>query len=117
KAINGGNVREDFLDPSILGEGTDWQDALFQTAGMQKHQVSLSGGSEKTTYYLSGERMLQDGIALGSGFERTSVRLNLDNKPRDWFAIGANFNFSQTDEQLASNNLNGNNLIMSAIQL
>src|SRR5688500_16331515 len=35
KAEVGGNVREDFLDPSILGEGTNWQDALFKSAAMQ----------------------------------------------------------------------------------
>jgi TonB-dependent starch-binding outer membrane protein SusC len=117
KAIAGGEVREDFLDPSILGEGTNWQDELFKSAVMQKHQISLSGGGDKSTFYLSGERMNQDGIALGSGFNRTSVRLNLDTKPRDWFTIGANLNYSQTNEKLASNNLNGNNLIVNAIQL
>ncbi len=117
KGIVGGDVREDFLDPSILGEGTNWQDELFRSAAMQKHQLTLSGGSEKTTFYLSGERMVQDGVALGSGFDRTSVRLNLDNKPRDWFSIGANINYAQTNEQLAANNLDGNNLIVNAIQL
>lgn len=117
KAIAGGEVREDFLDPSILGAGTNWQDALFTSAAMQKHQLSLSGGGEKTTFYFSGERMLQDGIALGSGFDRTSARINLDMKPRNWFSIGANANYAQTNEKLASNNLNGNNLIVNAIQL
>lgn len=117
KDIAGGDVREDFLDPSILGEGTNWQDALFQSAAMQKHQISLSGGSDKTTYFLSGERTVQEGVALGSGFERTSVRLNLDNKPRTWFSIGANINYAQTDEKLGSNDLNGNNLIVNAIRL
>lgn len=117
KAIAGGNVREDFLDPSILGEGTNWQNELFKSAAMQKHQVSVSGGGERTTFYVSGERMIQEGVALGSGFDRTSVRVNLDVKPRDWFTIGGNLNYSQTDEKLASNNLNGNNLIVNAIQL
>jgi TonB-linked SusC/RagA family outer membrane protein len=117
KAIAGGDVREDFLDPSILGEGTNWQDELFQSAVMQNHQLSLSGGTDKTTFYLSGERMIQEGVALGSGFDRTSARLNLDIKPRDWFSVGANLNFAQTNETLASNNLNGNNLIVNAIQL
>ncbi len=114
KEIAGGDVREDFLDPSILGEGTDWQDELFLSAAMQKHQLSLSGGGEKTTYYLSGERTTQDGVALGSGFERTSVRLNLDNKVRDWFSLGANFNVSQTDDQIATMQ---SNVIVNAIQL
>src|SRR5690606_9932294 len=109
KELAGGEVREDFRDPSILGEGTNWQDELFKSAAMQKHQVTVSGGGDKTTFYVSGERMLQDGVALGSGFERTSVRVNLDVKPRDWFYVGGNVNYAKTDETLASNNLNGNN--------
>src|SRR5690606_37044785 len=92
KELAGGEVREDFRDPSILGEGTNWQDELFKSAAMQKHQVTVSGGGDKTTFYVSGERMLQDGVALGSGFERTSVRVNLDVKPRDWFYVGGNVN-------------------------
>jgi TonB-linked SusC/RagA family outer membrane protein len=117
KAIAGGDVREDFLDPSILGGGTNWQNELFKSAAMQKHQLSVSGGGDKTTYYLSGERMIQDGVALGSGFDRTSVRLNLDTKPRDWFTLGATLNYSQTNDQLASNNLDGSNLIVNSIRL
>ncbi|WP_255478665.1 TonB-dependent receptor [Rufibacter sp. XAAS-G3-1] len=114
KAIAGGTVREEFRDPSLLGGGTDWQKELFQSAPMQKHQVSLSGGGEKTTYYLSGEYMNQEGIALGSGFNRYSVRLNLDNKAKDWLTIAGNFNYAQTDEQLASTQ---SNLISRAIRL
>jgi TonB-dependent starch-binding outer membrane protein SusC len=114
KAIAGGAVREDFLDPSILGEGTDWQDELFRSAAMQKHQLSASGGSDKTTYYLSAERMDQEGVALGSDFNRTSVRLNLDNKPRKWLSIGANVNVTQTDRKMSSTE---SDLITRAIQL
>jgi TonB-linked SusC/RagA family outer membrane protein len=44
----------EFKDPSLLGNGTDWQKELFKQSAMYKHQLSLSGGSEKTTYYLSG---------------------------------------------------------------
>jgi len=114
KAIAGGTVREEFLDPSLLGEGTNWQKELFTDAGMQKHQVSLSGGSDKTTYYLSGENLNQEGIALGSGFNRSSVRLNLDNQARKWLTLGANLSFSQTDEKLSTNQ---NSIITSAIQM
>lgn len=114
KAIAGGTVREDFLDPSILGEGTDWQEELFLSAAMQKHQVSASGGGEKTTFYLSGERMDQEGVALGSGFDRTSVRLNLDNKTRDWLSLGGNINVSQTNHKISATQ---SNVIVNAIQL
>lgn len=114
KAIAGGEVREDFLDPTILGEGTDWQDELFMNSAMQKHQVSVSGGGEKTTFYLSGERMDQEGVALGSGFDRTSIRLNLDNQPRKWLELGGNFNVSQTNERISATQ---SNVIVNAIQL
>ena len=114
KAIAGGTVREDFLDPSILGKGTDWQEELFMNAAMQKHQVSVSGGGDKTTFYLSGERMDQEGVSLGSGFDRSSVRLNLDNKTRDWLTLGGNFNYSQTNERISATQ---SNVIVNAIQL
>lgn len=114
KAIAGGTVREDFLDPSLLGEGTNWQDELFNSAAMQKHQLSVSGGGEKTTYYISGERMNQEGVALGSGFARTSIRLNIDNKIRKWLSMGGNFNVSQTDEKLATTQ---GSIIVNSIQL
>lgn len=114
KALNGGSVREDFLDPSILGAGTNWQKELFNNAAMNKHQLSLSGGSEKTTYYLSGEYLDQQGVAVGSGFDRGSIRLNLDNKARKWLNLGANFNFAQTNEQISATQWN---VITNAIQL
>lgn len=101
-AIEGGTTPGEFLDPSILGEGTDWQDALFRTTGMHKHQVSISGGSDKSTYYLSGEYLNQEGVALGSGFERYSFRLNADNKAFKWLNISENISYSQTKEQLSS---------------
>jgi TonB-dependent starch-binding outer membrane protein SusC len=115
--VNG--IREDFRDPSILGKGTDWQKALFQRAAMQKHQVAFSGGNEKSTFYLSGERMLQDGVGMGSGFKRTSVRLNTDSKIRKWLSIGTTINFAQTNLKVGTLGTSGiwNNLILNAAQL
>ncbi|HUS02746.1 MAG TPA: TonB-dependent receptor [Chitinophagaceae bacterium] len=103
-AIAGGTSPGQFLDPSLLGIGTDWQDELFNNAAMKKHQLSLSGGGSNTTYYMSGEYLNQEGVALGSGFKRYGVRLNLDNKPREWATIGANLSFNQTNENLTATN-------------
>ena len=102
--IAGGTTPNEFLDPSLLGAGTDWQDELFNRAAMNKHQLNLSGGNNNTTYYLSGEYLNQEGIASGSGFKRYSFRLNLDNKPREWATIGVNLSFNQTNENLAATN-------------
>ena len=113
-ALAGGTTPGEFLDPSLLGEGTDWQGELFNNAIMQKHQLSLSGGSNNTTYYMSGEYLTQDGVALGSGFDRYSFRLNLDNKPREWITLGANLSFNQTNEKLTTSS---ESVISDALQL
>ncbi|CAL1517165.1 TonB-dependent receptor [Chitinophaga sp. MM2321] len=113
-ALAGGGTPAEFLDPSLLGKGTDWQDVLFKNADMDKHQLSLSGGNDKTTYYLSGEYLKQDGIAAGSGFDRYGFRLNLDNKPREWATIGANLSFNQTNESLGTSQ---ENVISNALQI
>ncbi len=113
-AIAGGTTPEEFLDPSLLGKGTDWQEELFKSTPMSKHQLSLSGGNDKTTYYLSGEYLDQTGVALGSGFKRYGFRVNLDNKPREWVTIGTNLSFNQTDEDLTTSQ---ENTISDALQL
>jgi TonB-linked SusC/RagA family outer membrane protein len=117
--IAGGTTPNEFLDPSLLGEGTDWQKELFNNAAMNKHQLNLSGGSNNTTYYMSGEYLNQEGIALGSGFKRYSFRLNLDNKPREWATIGANLSFNQTNENLTTTNYGdaASPLIANALRL
>lgn len=112
--IAGGNTQGEFLDPSLLGKGTDWQNELFNNAPMSKHQLSLSGGNERTTYYMSGEYLKQQGVALGSGFDRYGFRVNLDNKPRDWITLGANLSFNQTKENLTTSQ---ENVISNALQL
>lgn len=112
--LAGGDTPQEFLDPSLLGKGTDWQNELFKSAPMNKHQLSLSGGNEKTTYYLSGEYLKQDGVAQGSGFNRYGFRLNLENKPRKWATIGANLAFNQTNDNLTTSQ---ENIIANALQL
>lgn len=117
--IAGGTTPLEFLDSSLLGNGTDWQKKLFKNAAMDKHQLDLSGGSDKTTYYLSGEYLDQNGVAEGSGFKRYGVRLNLDNKPRPWLTIGTNLNFNQTNENLVTTNYGdaASPLIANALRL
>ncbi len=89
----------EFQDPSVLGEGTNWQGELFNRAPLFKHQLSVNGGNEKTNFYLSGEYFKQDGVIIESGFDRYSIRLNIDNQTRDWLKIGSNIMLSQTKQK------------------
>lgn len=112
-AANGQKPRTEYMDPSILGKGTDWQKALFRRVPMSKQQISISGGNDKTTYYLSGENFKQEGVAIGSAFGRSGVRLNLENKTREWLKISTNMQISQTKDKLTSTN---DQLIITAIE-
>ena len=114
KTVAGGTIPGQFLDPTLLGNGTDWQHELFKATPMIKHQLSMSGGNDKTTYFMSGEYMNQDGVALGSGFKRYGFRLKVDNKPREWATIGANLSFNQTDQNITTSQ---GDVISNALQL
>ncbi|MFZ1586057.1 MAG: SusC/RagA family TonB-linked outer membrane protein, partial [Saprospiraceae bacterium] len=91
---------DEFKNPSVLGGGTDWQDAIFQTGKIQSHQLSFSGGSGKTTYYTSLNYFDQTGIVIGSAFKRYSGRISLDHEVRSWLNVGMNTNLSQSNQRI-----------------
>lgn len=89
-----------YSDPSILGIGTNWQDAIFQTGWQQSHQISAEGGTDKVNYYISGNYSDQDGTIIGSEFQRYSFRVNLSAQLKKWFKLGVNATYSKTSESL-----------------
>ncbi|HMQ61140.1 MAG TPA: TonB-dependent receptor [Flavilitoribacter sp.] len=103
-----------YLDPTLLGPGTDWQDAVFRNAGIQSHQLSVSGGTDKTTYAVSGGYFNQDGIIIGSNFDRFTTRINLDNQVKDWMKIGGSLAYANTNERITLND-GGDGVIMQAL--
>ena len=97
-----GGIKEDpyYSDVSLLGKGTNWQDAIFQTAFQQQHQVSAQGGTEKIQYYISAGYMNQEGTIIGSEFNRLSVRANLDAQLKSWLKLGLSATFSDSNDNL-----------------
>ncbi len=92
--------RPEFADPSLLGAGTNWQDAVFRQAPMHQHQLSAQGGTDAVRYFVSGSFMGQDGTIIGTEFNRYSFRSNLDAQLKKWLKLGLNAMYSQTDERL-----------------
>lgn len=74
------NNKGKYSDDEIakLGKGYDWQDAVLQTGVSQNHELSVSGGDDKTRYLLSGNFVDQKGIVINSGFKRSNARINLE---------------------------------------
>lgn len=78
-----------------FGKGTNWQDFVFDTAPIQNHSLTVSGGNEKTQFSLSGSIYDQDGILKGSDYKRYSIRANVNHDISKIFAIQYSATLSQ----------------------
>ncbi len=95
------NSRETFND-------SNW-DGVFQTGGFLQHDLSISGGTDKSTYFFSMGRMDQEGIIRESFYDRTNVRLNNKFFFTDWLTMSskAAFTNSQSNRIQQSSNTAG----------
>ncbi|TXF86262.1 TonB-dependent receptor [Neolewinella aurantiaca] len=102
----GGGQSLPFPDASSLGVGTDWQDEVFQSAPMLSHDVTVSGGSDKTTYSISGSHLSQEGIIGGekSNFERNTARLSLGVDLAEDLKLTTNVIYTNIDRDALSEN-------------
>lgn len=101
-------------NPELLGEGTDWQDAMFRTGVRQEYNLSVRGGAKSVNYSVSGGYYSEDGIIINNGFDRFTLRTSMDIKAYKWLDIGATVNISHTDNNsgMASWGVVGNALGM-----
>src|SRR5690606_4832029 len=114
--VAGINANPRFADPSILGPGTDWQEAIFQLAPMQSHSISISGGTDATRYMVSGGYFEQEGIIIGSNFNRFNVRANIDTRISKGIEIGGTIALSRKDETITLQD-GGDGVISQAAQM
>lgn len=72
----------------------DWQDEVFKTGYNQEYKLSVSGGDEKTRFFISGSYNYTSGQVISTDFDRTTFRVNLDHKVNDKFSMETNFGWS-----------------------
>ncbi len=79
------------------GHDVDWEDEMYNDdAGIRQVQLNISGGNEKTKFFVSGGWSDQTGIIIMNAFERFSTRLNLDHKASDKFDFGVNLSVARS---------------------
>lgn len=83
---------------SLKGINTDWLDATTRDAIIQSHEISISGGNENTTFYISGGYFSQEGTSLRSKLDRYSLRTKVDYS-KDNFSLGSNLYLAHTNTQ------------------
>ena len=78
---------------------TDWEKEIVnRNASRQDYALSVSGGSDKTTYYFAGNYLTQEGSVKTSNFDRATARISVDSEVNDWFTIGLNTAYSSQSQ-------------------
>ncbi|AGA78113.1 SusC/RagA family TonB-linked outer membrane protein [Echinicola vietnamensis] len=106
-ATNAGNTAP-FSNPASYGAGTDWQDLIFNnSAQRQNHELSISGGNEKSTFYTSFGYLDQEGIVASeiSKYKRINFRLNSEHQLASWLKVGQNLGYAH-DKSIGLGNTN-----------
>lgn len=74
---------------------TDWFNELFKPAIIQEHNVSIRGGSQQTSSFLSFNYLNQDGMVPNTNTERYGIRANLETKINSWLKVSGRLNYSR----------------------
>jgi len=120
RAVGGGGTAE-YANPASYGEGTDWQSTIFNSSAMRtNHQLGLSGGNEKSTFFVSLGYQKDEGIVATdiSHFEKYNVRLNSTHKLSKIFTFGQTLGYTHTNSQgLGNTNSEYGGPLSSAVNL
>lgn len=104
---NDGNGIAITPEQAALLPNNDWQDLAYQTALTHSHQVSVSGGTDKTKLYSSLNYMNQEGIIKGSDYNRFALRINGDQKLARNLSLNASIAYSYGTQNTANSNADG----------
>lgn len=91
------------------GRVTDWEEEIYGETGMLLNsQLSITGGNDRTTYFISGGWQDEEGIIANTGFERYSIRANMEQKLWDRVKLNINTNYirSESDRGFTGNQNN-----------
>lgn len=97
-------------DPSNPLVNTNWIDKITRNYAIsQNHQLAFSGGTDKTTVYLSANYVLQEGIVKKNSYDRYSLRFNMNYNAKEWLDVGINSTFSKSENNriMGDNNIYG----------
>jgi len=78
---------------------TNWRDFVYRNGKQQDYQLSASGGSENTQFFISGNYSDMEGIVKASEFKRYSGRVNINHKATKWLNLGINQSLSNTQQK------------------
>ncbi len=91
-------------NPNVPAVNTDWYEEILRPGPMQNHALTISGGTNKSSYSLGTSYFTQDGILdMKNNYERFNLRSKVDYKAKDWLTIGGNVVFSDGQRNQPAN--------------
>jgi len=100
---NNAAVASALFFPSYNADGsrvnTKWQNQVYRDAVSQNHNISISGGTDKTRYFFSTNYSKQEGITKDNEFDRKGIRFNIDHDVNKWLKLGGNLSYNNTFNQ------------------
>ena len=102
--VNAGQSPESSWDNPETLPNTDWVDEIFSGSGLeQMYNISVSGGNEKATFFISGAYDKEEGIMVNNWFDRFAIRANSDFKIGKRITLGESILVSRTRENPSAN--------------
>ncbi|QIY92054.1 SusC/RagA family TonB-linked outer membrane protein [Chryseobacterium gallinarum] len=81
---------------------TNWMKEIFRTGTIQEYNVNLSGGGEKSRFFVGMNHRNLEGILLNTQAKRYNFRVNSEHKVKDWLTIGENMYYNYSDGNTAN---------------
>ncbi len=91
------NATLGYSDGEFFYTPDNWTDNTMRTGLRQEYNLSVSGGTDRIKYYLSGNFLSDEGIIHESSFSRFSTRAGVDYQAKEWLKIGTNLNYAYTN--------------------
>ena len=98
--------QQDAYIAELGSQSTDWFDVLFRNTVSTSHHLSVSGGTDKLTYYVSGGYSWNNGVVVKTSSQAANFSAKIDTRPAKWIKFGVSTDFSYQKALAPSNNVN-----------
>jgi len=109
----GPNYFGDPTDPTL--PNTDWQSVMFRSAPVRNLNLSVTGGSDRVQYFVSGSQFNQEGVVFGSGYDRQAARVNVDVNASARLRFKTSLSLSRESHQRVENDDTIDGVVTNAI--
>ena len=91
------NATPGYISGNYLYKTDDWAKETLINGLRQEYNISITGGTSRLKYYVSGSYLGDEGIIKSSHFNRFSTRMNVDYQAKDWLTVGAKMSYTYTN--------------------